>query len=56
MFHGVAATEMIQQIYAPRRALIQCGNHSEISFEKETLLAEILVPMTAKDQQSAEKN
>jgi len=56
IFHGVAAIDMMQQIYAPRLALIQLGNHRARSLEKLTLLAEMLVPITAKLQQSAEKN
>lgn len=43
-------------MYAPRRLLIYLGNHSARSFEKETLFAEIFVPMTAKAQHRPAKN
>jgi len=56
IFHGVAATEIMQQMYAPLRVSIQLGNQSERSLEKETEFAEMLVPITANIQQRAEKN
>ena len=56
MFHGVDAIEMMQHTYAPLLALIQLGNQRDKSFENDTELAEMFVPMTANIQQSAEKN
>lgn len=48
--------DIMQHMYAPRLGLIQCGNHRERSFEKDTEFAEMFVPMTANAQQRAEKN
>ncbi len=56
IFRGVAAMDIMQQIYAPLLALIQLGNHNARSFEKLTEFAEIFVPITANIQQNAEKN
>jgi hypothetical protein len=56
IYHGILKTLSVAQIYAPRRVSMYFGNQSAMSFENETLFAEILVPIAARAQHAAAKN
>lgn len=56
MFQGVDAKAIRIQRYCPRRMLMNRGKASIKSLPTAVVLAEMLVAMTLKPQQKAEKN